>query len=132
MTSRGWKLADRRDDRVTCKAAAVALTSHFVPERGGVRVDASADVTRLARIFERIMFVIVFPVALLALIVIPSVIWRFVVPSENPAVQWQSVQILQIVHVLWPPFLIYFLYRSRRRSVEVLAENLPTQIEVGG
>jgi hypothetical protein len=36
---------------------------------------------------------------------------------------------LQVVHVLWPPFLLGTLYRMRRRTVqarfEVLVHNLP-------
>ncbi len=53
----------------------------------------------------------------------------WVVPNPNPAIRGQSFQMLQVVHVLWPPFLLGTLYRMRRRTVqarfEVLVHNLP-------
>jgi hypothetical protein len=53
----------------------------------------------------------------------------WVVPNPNPAIRGQSFQMLQVVHVLWPPFLLGTLHRMRRRTVrtrfEVLVHNLP-------
>lgn len=52
-----------------------------------------------------------------------------VATSPVPAVRWQSLQMLQVVHVLWPPFLFGGLYRRGVRGVkaefEALANNLP-------
>lgn len=54
---------------------------------------------------------------------------EFVASSPTAAVRWQSLQMLQVVHVLWPPFLFAGLYRKGIRSVaaefEALASNLP-------
>jgi hypothetical protein len=53
----------------------------------------------------------------------------YIAPSPDPAVRWQSLQMLQVVHVLWPPFLFGGLYRRGVRGVksgfEALANNLP-------
>jgi len=53
----------------------------------------------------------------------------YVVSSPEPAVRWQTVQIMQAVHFLWPPFLFGALYRRGRKEVaahfEALAHNLP-------
>jgi len=53
----------------------------------------------------------------------------WVVPNPNPAIRGQSLQMLQVAHFLWPPFVFGALYRMRRRTVqarfEVLVHNLP-------
>ncbi len=67
--------------------------------------------------------------ALAALIAGPVLMIAFVLPSPEPAVRWQSAQIFQIVHFLWPPFLFAALARSLPRTirgrVETLLHNLP-------
>jgi hypothetical protein len=53
----------------------------------------------------------------------------YIASSPDPAVRWQTLQMLQAVHFLWPPFLFGALYRSGARAVaaqfEALANNLP-------
>jgi hypothetical protein len=55
----------------------------------------------------------------------------YVVPDPNPAVRWQTVQMVQAVHFLWPPFLFAAIYRRGRRAVQngldLLVHNLPYQ-----
>lgn len=52
----------------------------------------------------------------------------YVATSAEPSVRWQSLQMLQVVHVLWPPFLFGGLYRKGIRGVaaafEALVNNL--------
>lgn len=56
-------------------------------------------------------------------------IYTYVVSSPEPAVRWQTVQMVQVVHFLWPPFLMGSLYRRGMKTVavhfEALANNLP-------
>jgi hypothetical protein len=56
-------------------------------------------------------------------------IYTFVVSSPEPAVRWQTLQMIQAVHFLWPPFLLAGLYRRARGEVrarfEALTNNLP-------
>jgi hypothetical protein len=56
-------------------------------------------------------------------------IYTYVVSSPDPAVRWQTLQMLQVSHFLWPSFLVGGLYRRGRREVaarfEALAHNLP-------
>jgi hypothetical protein len=53
----------------------------------------------------------------------------FVAPSPEAAVRWQSLQMLQVVHLLWPPFVLAGVYRKRtqwlRAELEAVANNLP-------
>lgn len=66
---------------------------------------------------------------LAALLIGSALMLTLVVPNPSPAVRAQSVQMVQAVHFLWPPFLFAGLYRSVRRSVrvgfEVFIHNLP-------
>lgn len=54
---------------------------------------------------------------------------RFVATSHEPAVRWQSLQMLQVSHLLWPPFLFGGLYRRGMNGLasefQALANNLP-------
>ena len=48
----------------------------------------------------------------------------YAVPSANPAVRAQAVQVVQVVHLLWPPFLFAALARGRRRSLRAAFESV--------
>jgi hypothetical protein len=53
----------------------------------------------------------------------------YVVSDPNPGVRWQTFQMLQAGHFLWPVFLLAGLYRSGRRTLQagldLLVHNLP-------
>jgi hypothetical protein len=53
----------------------------------------------------------------------------YVASSPDPAIRWQTVQMAQAVHFLWPPFLFGGLYRVGAHRVaaqfDALAHNLP-------
>jgi hypothetical protein len=58
-----------------------------------------------------------------------ALISTYVVSSPNGAVRWQTIQMLQVMHFIWPPFLFAGLYRRGRREIaaqfEGLVHNLP-------
>jgi hypothetical protein len=66
---------------------------------------------------------------LIAIVVGCWAILTYVVPSPDPAIRWQTVQMVQVSHLLWPPFLFGALHRQGRKQVagrmEALAHNLP-------
>lgn len=71
-------------------------------------------------------------VQLVGLVVLVGGCWAmssYVATSPHPAIRWQSVQMVQVVHLLWPPFLFGGLYRRGIRGVkaefEALVNNLP-------
>jgi hypothetical protein len=68
-------------------------------------------------------------IGLVALIVGFLAIHSWVAPHPNPAVHWQSAQMVQVIHFLWPPFLFGALYRRVqthvRNTFDSLANNLP-------
>ncbi len=66
---------------------------------------------------------------LIALVVGCWAVYTYIVCSRDPNVRWQTMQMIQVCHLLWPPFLLGALYRRGRREVvsrfEALAHNLP-------
>jgi hypothetical protein len=66
---------------------------------------------------------------LIALVVGGWVIYEYCLPSPDPQIRAQAIQMVQVVHFLWPPFLFGGLYRQRKRAAkegfEVLLRNLP-------
>lgn len=66
---------------------------------------------------------------LIALVGGSWVINAFCVQSPDPEIRIQTVQIVQVVHFLWPPFLCGALYRHKSRAstegLETLLRNLP-------
>ncbi|MDB5350303.1 MAG: hypothetical protein JWN86_1550 [Planctomycetota bacterium] len=55
--------------------------------------------------------------------------FQLVLPSPSPQIRGQSVQMLQAIHLIWPPFLLAYLSRQPRRlaqaRMEALVNNLP-------
>ena len=53
----------------------------------------------------------------------------YVADAPNPAVRAQAIQMVQVCHFLWPPFLFGVLYRKRhgalRKAFDTFVRNLP-------
>jgi hypothetical protein len=66
---------------------------------------------------------------LIALVLGCWLVNTYCVSSPNPAMRWQTIQMAQAAHFLWPPFVFGALYRQRRKlvltSFEALIQNLP-------
>jgi hypothetical protein len=66
---------------------------------------------------------------LVALLVGCWAIQAWIVPNPHPGIRGQTFQMLQVVHFLWPPFLLGGIYRMQRRAVrdafDALVHNLP-------
>lgn len=55
-------------------------------------------------------------------------IYTFVVSSPQEAIRWQTLQMLQIIHLLWPPFLFIILYRRGREEIKARLEAFLTNL----
>jgi hypothetical protein len=58
------------------------------------------------------------------------ILWNYAAPNPDPTFRWQSIQILQVVHVLWPPFLIAHLHGKFVKAMQTFVNNLPILLEV--
>jgi hypothetical protein len=105
----------------------VKLQRAFSRTEAVVESDLAPLDRRFARWVGAFLFVIPAVVAGLALLLL-----HLAVPSTLPAIRGQSLQILQIAHVLWPPFLITFLHARIRSAILAAASDAALRIETLG
>jgi hypothetical protein len=133
------KIVQRTDDRVVFEGAGLPSMSvigqyvrrgelRFSPTRSGqtgvdyaIAVPEARWLLTLGGVFQAL--------GLVALVAGFFAMTIWVIPSPLPGVRGQSLQMVQVIHFLWPPFLFGVVYRMRRRAVqarfEVLVHNLP-------
>jgi hypothetical protein len=134
------KILDRTENRVVFEGVSLdPVTSSLgrYIRRGEIRfasmgrdrtqVDYAVEIARgRGLLLGGAIFQVLGLVALVAGFVL---IRTFVVPREELAIRGQTIQMLQVVHFLWPPFLFAGLYRMRikalRNGLETFIHNLP-------
>jgi hypothetical protein len=94
------------------------------------RVSYTLGYDRLARRIKLVALCIILGIGLPVMVIVGALVWWFVLRSQNPAVQWQVLQSLQIAHALWPPFLFIWLYRAGRRQSKTYFSNLLSTLEL--
>ena len=127
--SRQWQCVSRAAGEIVLALPLGAqLTVKLRRAMTGTEARIETDLARLDRRFRRGvgLFVALIPpvVAGIALLLM-----RLVVPSELPTVRWQALQVAQVVHVLWPPFLLLFLHRRLRAAVGAAAADAGLRLE---
>jgi hypothetical protein len=95
-----------------------------------VRVSYCLRYDRLAKRLKSIALIIILLVALPMMVIVGGIIWYVVIPSPNPGVRWQVFQTFQIVHALWPPYLLIWLYSAGRRQSKTYMSNLLSTLEL--
>jgi hypothetical protein len=90
----GWANVSRAVVRVTSAGLARSLATYEL------------DARPLRRRLGRVALVVALAAGLPTLVAVGALIWWLVLPSQVPAVRWQVFQTFQIVHALWPPFLV--------------------------
>jgi hypothetical protein len=124
------QIPDRSDDGFTLRVLLTEIALEFQSQGAGVSFRADADMSRLAGLFGTIMGVLVIILQPLVIIAVSALLWFLVAGSETAGMRWQAIQVVQIIHVLWPPFLAYFLYRAMRSKIQMLLDNMQMLIEV--
>jgi hypothetical protein len=134
------KILERTSERVAFEGATVSPNTPGLSRcvrRGEIRFASTGmDRTRAEYSIEvsggrglLLAGAIVQALGLVALIGGFLLIRTFVVPNENLGIRGQTVQMVQVVHFLWPPFLFGGLYRMRIRAVrgafDTFVHNLP-------
>ncbi len=92
-------------------------------------VSYECDVKELRRKLGRIALTVVLAAGVPTLVVVGALIWLLVVPNESPAARWQVFQTAQVVHALWPPFMIVGKLKANVREVE---SSLRALVEASG
>lgn len=132
------KILDRKADRVSFERVGPGMANQacpglqkgelrFTPAGNKTRIDVFLDVARLHGLLA-IGFAIS-ALGLIAIILGCYLIYTYVTTSPIPGIRWQTLQMLQCVHLLWPPFMLGALYRrfgrEARSRFEALTHNLP-------
>ncbi len=130
VTSSVTRIVEKTDDSVTLQLGLSHLRFRLESEADGTSLNTEMNFTRLWRVMGTIMAALVLFLQPLVIIGIFSLLWFLAVPNNNPNVRWQVVQVVHVIHVLWPPFLVYFLFVKLRGSVKTLCDNLAILIEV--
>lgn len=119
------------DNRLVEQQMGVSLELEATRQGSDTRLAATVDDSTLTHRFQ-------LGLGAFVLIVMPTVIggvvaalWHLVAPSDKLAVRWQALQVLQIAHVLWPPFLIYFIWRLLHKQAGNSAANLTRLASAG-
>ena len=89
-----------------------------------VEVSYELGFDRLRQRLRSICLIISVAVALPVMIVLSLVLWFLVVNNPNPTVRWQVFQTLQMVHFLWPPFLLVYIYRNGKVHANTYVSNM--------
>ena len=101
---------------------ATRITAHR--QGGQTKVIAEVDDSTLRRKMQRILAALVVVVIPVTIAGVCAALWYFAAPSAMPGTRWQVVQVLQISHALWPPFLVYTLWKRQRSMARDAASNL--------
>lgn len=91
---------------------------------GQTMLTAELDDAKLRRKFQWILALFVVLLMPCAIVGIAAGLWYFAAPHPSPGARWQSVQVVQMIHVLWPPFLMYFLWKKQRTAAFDAMSNL--------
>jgi hypothetical protein len=73
------------------------------------------DVRRRALRAARVLLCL----GLILLVALPLLLYFFAAGSETPGARFQVVQAIHVGHLLWPPWLIYAIYKRGRRATEM-------------
>jgi hypothetical protein len=94
------------------------------------RVHYKLGYDRLAKRIRSIALGIILLIGLPVMLVVGSLIWYKVLPSDDLSVRWQVLQTLQITHAIWPPFLLIGIYSMGRRQSKTYFSNLLSNLEL--
>lgn len=125
-------LSDEPDFVTFDLSAGTQVTCELEDTYEGTKIFATADYAHVRRRYRYIMTTLVIFVIPLVVGGIGYVLLRYAVPNANPGVRWQCVQILQIAHALWPPFLVSKLFHSNIDHANGFLRNLLVSTRLAG
>jgi len=138
LSSGAISVSDKTQDRLSFKRVGPPMAG--LPERGEIQLSSlgsnrtQADYAIEQRGYVGLLWggAIFQALGLIALVAGGWAVYEYCVLSPNPELRAQSLQMIQICHFLWPPFLFGGLYRARRRiqvnQMWFLLRNLPQQV----
>jgi hypothetical protein len=102
----------------------------FTPAEGGAELIAQLDWTRGARMFGFLMALLVLVVQPAVILGIGGALWHWFASDPTDEGRRTAWQVVQVAHVLWPPFLVHAIHRHLRRQARQVINQLV--VELGG
>lgn len=132
-TAEGRRVIERGERSVRVSAPPLEVLLSLVDGVSGPVLDIRADLAPMRRRYLLAVGILVFGAAPLVIVGLTALLLLYAVPSPNAAARAQAFQILQCVHVLWPPLLLAWQYRQvRGRLLDPLADNLQALLDLAG
>jgi hypothetical protein len=94
-----------------------------------VRIRYAINLQRYASIMRLVTYLVCFVYGGLFVIGAPLLIWFLVLRSNDPNLRWQVLQTFQMVHGVWPPFLVGGLYTRNRAAAGRYFQTLLANLE---
>jgi len=134
ITERTSEVVAFKRSTVTCgsgRQAAVFDEGLFKlkPDGGKVRVQYAVSMKRFAKAMKIVTYITCFVWGGIWVIGVPAFLWFLVVHHENERARWQVFQAFQMVHGVWPPFLVGFLAGSLRRRTASFFETFISNLQ---
>jgi len=108
------------------------LRGEYLLRRTGSGVRVSLRTNRAAeRRAARVALGIAFLLGLPVLLGLTAALLLYVCPAAHPATRAQAVQIVHVIHPIWPPLLVLWLGRRNQRLVEEALGQVIDRIKYG-
>ena len=95
-----------------------------------VEVEYQLHYDRFTQQQRRIALGLILLLGLPTMVALSLLMWHYVIPNPNQAIRWQVLQTLQLIHVIWPPFLPIGIYNFGRRSAKIWVETLLATLQI--
>ena len=140
MAARSIKICEKTDETITFETPREFIpgTNVNLPSLSGqMRFTPLSDQTTrvdyaVAQPHVRTLLILGFVFQALGFLAIVAgflLIYFLVVPSQHRWLRWQTVQMVQVIHFLWPPYVFAGLYRKSasfiRAQFDTFVHNLP-------
>jgi hypothetical protein len=105
---------------VPCFSRCAAELRGVAPGRTEVTFKADCGTVRLrARMIGGVLLI----AGALVLVALPAGLYLLAARAASPALRFQVVQTIHVGHLLWPPWLVFAMYRRTRRATAIYLQS---------
>ena len=116
------RVVERTDRSLSVDVVKAVLVFRIESDTSGEALHVEAGLRRFSTGSTVGLALFTFVLQPIAIIAAAVLIMELAVPHKNPAVRGQAAQMFQIIHFLWPPFLIAHIHNRNRRAILALAD----------
>lgn len=122
----GSQVRLERPSATTLAITQAGVQMTIAASRSGGKTVLAADVDdrALRRKMQLALAAFVLLVMPITIVAVATALWHYAAPSAAAGIRWQCVQIVQISHILWPPFVLYFVWKKMRDTAINVVTNM--------